>query len=131
MAENDEKKTLNRRVKKQVKAFMKSVKEYLLAKNGHIEPSWSCSLSMLEVYYSQFLMLTEEINQLDSLVEESRYGPRPSVLLTARDKTAVRLESLMKQFGITFKSASSMDIIEPVKEESPLEKFVKNKVEKR
>ena len=132
MAEIDEKKTAEKRITKKVKSFMKSVKEFLMAKNGgKIPPEWGCSLLMLETYYEQFIRLTDEIKQLDSLVEESRYGPRPSVLLTARDKTAVRLESLLKQFGLTFKAASGLDIIEPKKEQSPLEKFVQNKIEKR
>lgn len=132
MEENEKKKAQNRRVTKAVKKYLKSVKEFIMAKNGgKIPPEWGCSLTMLEVYYQQFLLLNDEIAQLDSLVEESRYGPRPSVLLTARDKTAVRLESLLKGFGLTMKSASSMDIIEPVKEESALEKFVRNKTEEK
>jgi hypothetical protein len=37
----------------------------------------------------------------------------------------------MKQLGLTLKSALTMDIAEPVQEESVLEKFVKDKIEKR
>jgi len=143
MAENDvkdpengvnleKKKTLDKRVKRQVKAFMKSVKEFLMSKNGgKIAPEWACSLLMLETYFEQFIRLTEEINSLDSLIEETRYGAAPSPLLKARDTTAVRLESMLKQLGLTLKSALTMDIAEPVKEESPLEQFVKGKIEKR
>lgn len=132
MVENDEKKTRMKRVTKQVKKFMKSVKEFLMSKNGgRIPPEWGCSLAMLEEYYYQFCQLTDEIKMLDSLIVDTRYGKSPSPLLKARDTTAVRLESLLKAFGLTFKAASGMDIIEPVKEQSPLEKFVQNKIEKR
>lgn len=130
--EIDEKKGIEKRVNKQVKKFMKAVKEFLMAKNGgRIPPEWGCSLTMLETYYEQFIRLTEEIKGLDSLITMTRYGAAPSPLLGARDKTAVRLESLLKGFGLTMKSAMGMEIVEPVAEESPLEAFVKNKIEKR
>lgn len=131
-AEIERKKAENKRVTKQVKKFMKSVKDFLMAKNGgKIPPEWGCSLMMLETYYSQFIRLTYEIDGLPSLIEMTRYGAAPSPLLKARDTTAVRLESLMKAFGLTMKSAMGMEIVEPVVEESPLESFVKNKIEKR
>ena len=132
MAENEEKQAENKRITKQVKKFMKAVKEFLIAKNGgKIPPEWGCSLLMLESYYSQFIRLTMEIDALPSLIEQTRYGAAPSPLLKARDSTAVRLESLLKSFGLTMKSAMGMDITEVVVEESPLETFVKNKIEKR
>jgi hypothetical protein len=37
---------------------------------------------------------------------------------------------MMKQLGITFKEAARLDIIEPVNEESDLEKWVKAKINK-
>ena len=131
-AEIERKKAENKRVTKQVKKFMKSVKDFLMAKNGgKIPPEWGCSLMMLEVYYEQFLALSAEIQELPSIIEDTRYGKAPSALLKARDTTAVRLESLLKGFGLTMKSAMGMEIVEPVVDESPLESFVKNKMEKR
>jgi hypothetical protein len=119
-------------VEKKTKKFMRVVRDFLASKNGgEVAPEWECSLLMLETYYSQFLRLTEEIDQLDSIIEMGRYGAQPSPLLKARDTTAIRLEALMKVLGLTLKSALSMDIAEPVIEESPLESFVKNKIEKR
>lgn len=127
MSENDLKK-----IEKQVKKFMKSVNSYLSDKSGgKVEKAWGCSLMLLEEYYRQFLQLTQEINSLESLVVPSRYGDVPHPLLAARDKAAIRLESLMKATGITFKEAAKMDIIETVVEESPLDKFIQNKIEKR
>lgn len=127
MSEKELKKT-----EKQVKKFMKSVNVYLAEKSGgKVEKAWGCSLMLLEEYYRQFLQLTQEINSLESLVVPSRYGDIPHPLLGARDKAAIRLESLMKATGITFKEAAKMDIVETVVEESPLEHFVKNKIEKR
>lgn len=127
MSEKDTKKT-----EKQVKKFMKSVNEYLADKSGgKVEKAWGCSLMLLEEYYRQFISLTFEINNLESLVVQSRYGDVPHPLLAARDKSAIRLESLMKATGLTFKEATKMDIVETVAEESPLDMFVKNKIEKR
>jgi hypothetical protein len=120
------------KVDRKVKAFMKVVRKFLASKNGgEVAPEWECSVMMLEVYYEQFIRLCEDISNLDSLIEVGRYGPQPSALLKARDATAIRLEALMKQLGLTLKSALTMDIAEPIQEESPLESFVKNKIEKR
>jgi hypothetical protein len=122
------------KIKKQVAKFMTSVRGFLVNKSGGVAPEWECSLMLLEEYYKQFLLLTEEINNLDSLVVVSRYGETPNALLTARDKAAIRLEAMLKQCGVTFKEAARMEVIEPVVEESDLEKWIKsknNKVEKR
>lgn len=132
VAEIEQKQAVNKRITKQVKKFMKSVKEFLMSKNnGRIPPEWGCSILMLETYYSQFIRLTYEIDALPSLIEQTRYGAAPSPLLKARDTTAVRLESLLKGFGLTMKSAMGMEIVEPVAEESVLDKFLKDKIEKR
>lgn len=120
------------KVERKVKAFMKVVRKFLASKNGgEMAPEWECSVMMLEVYYEQFIRLCEDISNLDSLIEVGRYGPQPSALLKARDATAIRLEALLKQLGLTLKSALTMDIAEPIQEESPLESFVKGKIEKR
>jgi hypothetical protein len=117
---------------KKTKKFMRSVRTFLASKSGgKVPPEWECSLLMLETYYSQFIRLCEEIDNLDSIIEQGRWGPRPSALIGARDATAIRLESLMKSLGLTLKSALTMDIAEPVIEESPLESFVKGRIEKR
>lgn len=122
----------DKKVKKQVKKFMTAVKDFLKSKNGGKVPAeWGCSLMILETYYEQFCILTNEINELPSLVQDSRYGVQPHPLLGARDKTTIRLEAMLKQFGLTFKEAAKMEIVEPVAEESALEAFMKNKVEKR
>ena len=120
------------KVERKVKSFMKVTRDFLASKNGgEVAPEWECSLMMLETYYKQFLTLTLEIDNMDSIIEVGRYGPQPSALLKARDTAALRLESLMKALGLTLKAALTMDIAEPVQEESVLEKFVKNKIEKR
>ena len=128
----DEEKRDNK-IKKQTKKFMDSVRAFLVKKNGSacVPPEWECSLMLLEEYYKQFMVLTEEINNLDSMVSMTRYGEAPNALLGARDKAAIRLEAMLKQTGLTFKEATKMEIVEPVVEDSPLEMFVKNKVEKR
>lgn len=119
-------------IEKKTKKFMKSVKAFLASKSGGEVPAeWECSLMLLEEYYKQFIRLTEEINQLDSLVSMSRYGAIPNPLLGARDKAAIRLEAAMKSVGITFKEAAKMETIEVTEPDSPLESFVKGRIEKR
>lgn len=129
MTENEKKK---RAIRKEVDAFMETVEAFLRSKNGGVLPEeWGLSLMMLRTYYEQFIAISREIDSLDSLVYDGRYGPQPTPLLGARDKAAMRLESMMKELGLTLKAASKLDIVEPVKEESVLEKFVKGKIEKR
>lgn len=121
-----------KKVEKKVKKFMKSVEDYLSQKSGgKVEKAWDCSLMLLEEYYRQFMQLTFEINKLEELVVDSRYGKVPHPLLAARDKAAIRLEALLKTSGLTFKEAAKLDVIETVQEESPLDKFIANKIEKR
>lgn len=127
-----EKELQDKKVDARVKKFMDVVERFLASKNGgEIAPEWSLSIDMLRVYYGQFIRLSMEIDALPSLIETTRYGKAPSALLKARDTTAVRLESLMKQLGLTLKSALTMDIAEPVQEQSPLEKYVQGKIDKR
>ena len=129
MTEKDKR---NKEVTKKTKKFMKSVKTFLASKSGGEVPAeWECSLMLLEEYYKQFCYLTIEIDNLESMVSMSRYGEQPNPLLGARDRAAVRLESIMKSLGLTLKSALTMEIAEPVVEDSPLESFVKNKIERR
>lgn len=111
---------------------MKSVDTFLKSKNGgSIPPEWGCSIMMLETYYREFCLLTLEIDKMESLIEHGRWGDRPNPVLAVRNSVAARLESILKSLGLTFKEQSKMDIIEPVAEESVLEKFVKGKIEKR
>ena len=126
MSEKDTKK-----VEKKVKKFMKSVRNFLTEKSGSVRPEWECSLLLLETYLEEFLIFTIEIEKLDDIVTIGRNGEQPHSLFGARDKSAIRIEGLLKSLGCTFKEASKMDIVEPIAEESPLEAFVKNKIERR
>lgn len=121
-----------KKIERKTKKFMKSVKDFLASKSGGSVPSeWGCSLMLLEEYYKMFIGLTEEINNLPSLVVDSRYGSVPHPLLGARDKAAIRLEAAMKSVGITFKESVKMDVMEVTEPETALEKFVKGRIEKR
>lgn len=129
MTEKDKR---NKEVAKKTKKFMKSVKTFLATKSGGVVPAeWECSLMLLEEYYKQFCYLTIEIDNLESMVSMSRYGEQPNPLLGARDKAAIRLEAAMKSVGITFKEAAKMETIEVTEPDSPLESFVKGRIEKR
>lgn len=123
---------MDKKVERKLKKFMKSVKDFLESKNGgKIAPEWEASLVMLEEYYKTFLQLSEEIEQLDSFFLENKYSTVLHPALRARDAAAVRVESLLKNLGCTFKESLKLDLVEPVVEESPLDKWVSGKVEKR
>ena len=126
MSEKEQKK-----VDKRVKKFMKSVRAFLVEKSGSVRPEWECSLLLLETYLEEFMVFSIELEKLESIVTVGRNGEQPHSLFGARDKAAVRIEGLLKSLGCTFKEAAKMEVIEPVVEDSPLEAFMKNKVEKR
>lgn len=121
-------KTAERKTKK----FMKSATAFLATKltgspDGQIPDEFELSLMLLESYYKQFILLDLQINDLDSLVVMGRYGWQGHALLPIRDKACVRLESLMKQMGLTLKSGKQLGATEVKKEESELDKFFKEK----
>lgn len=120
-----------KRVEKKVKKFMKSVRSFLAEKSGSVRPEWECSLLLLETYLEEFLMFSIEIEKLEDIVTIGRNGEQPHSLFGARDKSAIRIEGLLKSLGCTFKEAAKMDVIEPVVEDSALDTFLKNKIEKR
>lgn len=120
-----------KKIEKKVKKFMKSVRAFLVEKSGSVRPEWECSLLLLETYLEEFLVFSMEIENLDNIVTIGRNGEQPHSLFGARDKAAIRIEGLLKSLGCTFKEATKMDIVEPVAEESALDSFLKNKIEKR
>ena len=120
-----------KRVDKKVAKFMKSVRGFLIEKSGCVRPEWECSLLLLETYLEEFLMFSIEIENLENIVTIGRNGEQPHALFGARDKSAIRIEGLLKSLGCTFKEATKMDIVEPMVEDSPLDAFIKNKIEKR
>jgi U3 small nucleolar ribonucleoprotein component len=122
----DEEKSSNM-IDRKTNKFMKSVYAFLKKKTGVVEESWECSLMLLETYYRQFLELSEQIKDLESYFVESRGAYVPHPLLVARDKASIRLESMMKSCGITFKESAKLDIVETKTEDSPLESFLKNR----
>lgn len=126
MSEKEQKK-----VDKRVKKFMKSVRAFLVEKSGSVRPEWECSLLLLETYLEEFMVFSIELEKLESIVTVGRNGEQPHSLFGARDKAAVRIEGLLKSLGCTFKEAAKMEVIEPVVEDSALDSFLKNKIEKR
>lgn len=120
------------RCKKKCKDYINTVRQFLTEKNGGtFPPEWELSLTLLETYYMQFLMINEEIEQLPSLTMVGRYGPVPSPLLGCRDKAAGQIQQLMKELALTFKANIKLELSEPVAEESTINKFLKDKIEKR
>lgn len=128
---------IKKKVDLKTKKFMKSAEKFLAQKAGidEVPVEWEVSLIMLESYFRDFLELVMRISDLPSITIKGRYGEQPSPLLGARDRAAIRLESLLKEMGMTMKSAVKMNVVEPKKEETALDLFLKNKtmneVEKR
>ena len=117
--------------------FMKSARTFLASKltgkaDGEIPPEFE--LNLLESYYKQFIVLNLEIDDMDSIVINGKYGPVVSPLCAARDKACCRLESLMKQMGLTLKSGKQIGATEVKQTESPLDQFLQaqnKKIENR
>ena len=126
MSEKEQKK-----VDKRVKKFMKSVRAFLVEKSGSVRPEWECSLLLLETYLEEFMVFSIELEKLESIVTVGRNGEQPHSLFGARDKAAVRIEGLLERLGCTFKEAAKREVIEPVVEDSALDSYLKNKIEKR
>ena len=124
---------IKKEVDKKTKKFLKNAEKFLAQKAGveEVPVEWQVSLIMLESYYRDFLTLVLKISQLDSITIMGRYGEQPSPLLGARDKAAIRLESLLKEMGMTMKSGVKLNVIETQKDETPLDVFMKKKVETR
>lgn len=128
----EKEKKINKKVEKETKKFLKDVRDFIKNKNsGDIPSEWLMSLKLLETYYRQFLKTTYELESLDSVICDSRYGPTAHPLLKIQMQAAVRLEKMMSELGLSMKAAVKLDVVKPQVEESPLEAFVKNKVEKR
>lgn len=136
---DDRRSEYKRKAERQTKKFMKAARAFLATKltgssDGQIPDEFELNLILLESYYKQFIMLDLEINDLESLVIEGRYGPLVNPICNARDKACVRLESLIKQLGLSLKSGKQIGSIEISKKESPLDKFFaenNSKIEKR
>lgn len=123
----------NKKVDRQVKKFMKVVKDYLTVKGGGVfPPEWELSKDLLETFYRQFLVSCVEIEKLDCLyVDTGRGGgQKEHPLLSIRDKAAIRIEGLMKQMGLTMKSGLQMGTTDVKKEETPLDAFFKVNTQK-
>lgn len=113
---------------KETKDFMKNVRTFLENKNGgEIPAEWEAMLGMLQNFYEQYTKATNELMALDSLVVDSRYGPQPHPLLKVQAQASIRVEKLCAEFGLSMKQAQKLKVVEPPKEQSPLDAFLKKK----
>lgn len=120
--------TDKKKVEKQLKKFMRVVRDYLTVKGGgEFPPEWTLSTDLLETFYRQFLCSCAEIEKLDCLyIPTGRSGGmKEHPLLSIRDKAAIRIEGLMKQMGLTMKSGLQLGTTDVKKAESPLDTFFK------
>lgn len=116
----------------ETKKFMRNVSAFIKSKNGgEIPPEWEAMLGMLQNFYEQYVQATNEILLLDSLVVDSRYGPQPHPLLKIQASASIQVQKLCSEFGLSMKQAQKLKVVEPQKEETALDKFLKGKVERR
>lgn len=107
--------------------FMKCVEDSLKNKmGGIIPPEWQMSLQLLEQYYTQWLMVSFELQELDSFIVSNAMGTLlEHPLVSMQNKFSIRLEKMMSEMGLTMKSAKQLQVVEPKKAESSLDKFLK------
>lgn len=116
---------------KEAKKYIKVVRNYLETKaGGELPPEWEMSIKMLEMTYALYLQVGYELQDMDTLLEQNRYGITVTPLLQAQTKLAARLEALMKELGISFKSAAKLNVVEPKKKKSALDKFLEGTMNK-
>lgn len=109
--------------KKKTKKFIKDVRTFIKEHSGEESPQLEVSLIMIENYFYEFLFLTMKLENMDSIIITGRYGEQPTPLIAARDKAATRLESMLKESGLTLKSAQKIPQSKK-KEKSVLEQFM-------
>ena len=109
--------------KKKTKRFIKDVRAFIKEHSGEESPQLEVSLIMIENYFYEFLFLTMKLENMDSIIIAGRYGEQPTPLIAARDKAATRLESMLKESGLTLKSAQKIPQTKK-KEKSVLEQFM-------
>ena len=113
---------------KETKDFMRNVRAFLENKNGgDIPPEWEALISMLQNYYEQYVQATTEILKLHSLIVDSRYGPQPHPLLKIQASASMQVQKLCAEFGLSLKQAQKLKVVEPPKEETALEAYLKKK----
>lgn len=116
---------------KKTRKYMKAAREFIANQNnGSVPPELECSLTMLEMFYKEFLQLSDEISNLPSVLMQSRYGLVPTPLLTAQTNIASKLNDCLKECGLTFKQSVKLGVQE-TKDESPLDKFINSSKDKR
>lgn len=124
-----------KKAEKNTKKYIKCVKEFLSEKNGgEIPPSWNMGITLLEVYYKQWLMVTYELEALDSYVVTNNVGTLiEHPLIGMQNKFSTRLEKQVSEMGLSLKSGAKLNVVEPKKAESALDTFLKkqSKVEVR
>lgn len=126
-----EEETIKNKAEKKTRKYMKSAREFIANQhNGSVPPELECSLTMLEMFYKEFVQISEEISNLPSVITQSRYGLVPSPLLQAQASIGAKLNDCLKECGLTFKQSVKLGVQE-AKEESPLDTFIKGSKDKK
>lgn len=116
------------RIERDIKSFMGKVVDFLTIKGGGSMPAeWQLSVDLLETYYRQFLQASTQIAGLEEMtVDTGRGGVKEHPLFTLRDKASIRIEGLLKQMGLTLKTAKDLNVVDVKEKPSALDEFLKH-----
>lgn len=132
--EQKEKKKAAKRLKKANKMtdeYMADVTDFLKEKaGGEIPKEWKLPLSLLKQYYKQWLLVSLELEELDSYIIGNYGGVTEHPLINIQTKMSTRLEKQIAELGLSLKSGKKLDIVDPKKSESALDAFLKGQTNK-
>ena len=120
------------RINLKVRRFMNNVKKFIKSKNDNVvPPEWEAMLDMLEDSYKQYCTASIELEELDSYLVDSRYGPTINPLFKIKNSSLMNVQRLCNEFGLSMKQAQKMKVKEPKKEKSVLDTFFEGEIETR
>lgn len=113
----------------ETKKFMEAVKRRLKEANALDETDYA-ALLLLERGLDSFLCAGEEIDK-NGLLQMGKYGMEANPAVTIADKAQHQILSVLKEFGFTAKSRQNIKQMQPKKEDSPLGKLIKSRLNKK
>ena len=120
------------RINLKVRRFMNNVKKFIKSKNDNVvPPEWEAMLDMLEDSYKQYCTASIELEELDSYLVDSRYGPTINPLFKIKNSSLMNVQRLCNEFGLSMKQAQKMKTKMPKPEKSVLDQFFEGEIEKR
>lgn len=112
---------------KRTREFMQSVLDQVEGLEG-ID---SGALSMLEYNYDVFIRQSDILKDEDMVITNVQGNLNPNPRIKIIKDAQIQCLSILKEFGLTLKSRTSVKAKTKDSEDSPLEEFIKSKKETR